>query len=59
MFVSIICSLGTPCIDNMEDCKSKGRFRNQKKTHCSKGHPFSKESTYTSVPNQKEMQDLL
>jgi hypothetical protein len=32
--------------DNMQDCSNKGRRFNQKKTHCSKGHPYTPENTY-------------
>lgn len=32
--------LGTQ-LDNMRDAKQKGRYRNQKKTHCMRGHLFS------------------
>jgi hypothetical protein len=30
--------------DNMLDAKTKGRFVNQKKTHCRKGHPLEGEN---------------
>jgi hypothetical protein len=32
--------------DNGFDCASKGRTRNQKKTHCDNGHEFNSENTY-------------
>lgn len=32
--------------DNMQDSVRKGRMRNQKKTHCYKGHPFTPDNTY-------------
>lgn len=38
-------STGT-VLDNNKDAASKRRFPNQKKTHCSKGHPFSGENLY-------------
>jgi hypothetical protein len=39
--------LGTQ-VDNMQDCKRKGRVRNQNngKTHCPKGHPLSGRNLY-------------
>lgn len=37
--------LGTRA-DNMRDCAAKGRYANQKKTHCSKGHPLSGDNVY-------------
>lgn len=30
---------------NMLDCVKRGRHNNAKKTHCSNGHPFSRENT--------------
>lgn len=32
-------------LDNMLDCKSKGRTKKATATHCGKGHPYNKENT--------------
>lgn len=32
--------------DNMRQASERGRFFNQRKTHCKEGHPFSPENTY-------------
>lgn len=37
--------LGTG-LDNSRDSTDKGRHRNQKKTHCPQGHPYSGENLY-------------
>ncbi len=38
---------GTPQ-DNMDDREKRGRHHNTVKTHCSQGHEFTPENTYTS-----------
>lgn len=40
--------------DNMRDCSDKGRFFNQKKTHCKRGHKFSPENTYITPSGSRE-----
>lgn len=32
--------------DNNRDCAAKGRYPNQKRTHCPHGHAYSPENTY-------------
>jgi hypothetical protein len=39
--------VGTPQ-DNMDDREKRGSHRNSVKTHCSQGHEFTPENTYTS-----------
>lgn len=44
--------LGTR-LDNMRDCAQKGRYRNQRKTHCSQGHPLSGENLYLTTKGHR------
>ena len=37
--------------DNAQDCVSKGRHKEQKKTHCVRGHEFTPENT-TYIPDR-------
>jgi len=43
--------------DNIKDCANKGRMKEQKKTHCLKGHEFTKENTYF-LKNNKQRKRL-
>lgn len=39
--------LGTPK-DNARDCARKGRFANDRRTHCPKGHAYTDDNTYVT-----------
>lgn len=47
--------LGT-CKQNMEDMISKSRHRNQKKTHCKRGHELSENNVYKRPGRERERQ---
>ena len=44
--------IGTPK-DNMHDMVAKGRHHGQLKTHCPKGHEYTKENTYIDKRKQR------
>jgi hypothetical protein len=44
--------LGTPA-DNMADAHAKGRFFNQRKTHCKRGHEFTAGNTITAYRQRR------
>lgn len=35
--------------DNMKDCLAKGRYFNQRRTHCLNGHPYSENAIYSKL----------
>jgi hypothetical protein len=45
-------SVGTS-LDNMRDAKSKRRFANQKKTHCSSGHLYAGDNLYVMPSGER------
>lgn len=44
--------LGTP-VDNATDMTSKERHASQRKTHCSKGHPYDDENTRQAIEGRR------
>lgn len=50
--------LGTQ-LDNLTDCKEKGRFYNQQKTHCKRGHEFTESNIYWTGRNKDRRECLL
>lgn len=45
--------------DNMRDCAAKGRNVQQKKTHCSKGHPLVQKKLQRICPECKRVEALV